>query len=208
MFDRFFARQLAQPSGWFGRWFMARWFRRHTGGVNRLAMERMDPRPGDRVLEIGFGGGDLLLRLAASGQCACLTGIDRSEDMVQRLRRRLRPGRGRGEVRLACASVEAMPFPAGHFTQVISVNTLYFWTDPALALAECRRVLAPGGRLTLCFDAKADLERWPGHVFGFRLYEPEEVLALIGAAGFEEADLVTRAMPGYGSVHCLCARGA
>jgi len=88
----------------------------------------------------------------------------------------------------------------------VTVNTLYFWPSPSVALAECRRVLAEGGVLLLCFDAKANLEQWAGHRFGFRLYEPPEVEALLRDAGFEVLDLHSRSFPGYGEAHCVRAR--
>jgi ubiquinone/menaquinone biosynthesis C-methylase UbiE len=208
MFDRYFARQLAQPSGWFGRWYLGRWFRQHTRAVNQLALEKLAPQAGDRLLEIGFGGGDLLLALLTRQALAQVVGIDHSMAMVQRTRRRLRRFLRQGQVELACASVAAIPYPDGRFTRIVSVNTLYFWPDPALALAECRRVLGDGGRFLLCFDAREDLERWPGHVYGFRLYDPEAVEKLFRAARFEVLELATRLLPGYGQVHCLTAQVA
>jgi cyclopropane fatty-acyl-phospholipid synthase-like methyltransferase len=82
MFERYFARQLAQPSGWFGRWYLGRWFRQHTRAVNQLVLEKLAVRPGDRLLEIGFGGGDLLLAVLTGQALAHVVGIDHSMAQV------------------------------------------------------------------------------------------------------------------------------
>lgn len=206
MLDGFFAHQLARPSGLFGRLVMARWLRSHTRSVNAWALDLLGMGPGDRLLEIGFGSGDLLFEVLDRDRQARAAGLDLSEAMVEVASKRLRPFLREGRCELAQGSVEAIPFGDSGFSRLVSVNTLYFWPSPAAALAECRRVLAEGGVLLLCFDAKANLEQWAGHRFGFRLYEPPEVETLLRDAGFEVLDLHSRSFPGYGEAHCVRAR--
>ena len=67
-------------------------------------------------------------------------------------------------------------------------------------------MLAAGGLLVLCFNAKQDLARWPGHKHGFRLYELTEVEAGLGKAGFEVADVVSENDPAQGLFHCVSAK--
>jgi arsenite methyltransferase len=179
MFQRFFARQLARPSGLFGRYFMPRWLRRHTTLVNTWALERLAVRQDDRLLEIGFGAGDLLCQILLKEKPAHAVGMDLSEEMVRFVRKRLGSFIEQERLEIVRGSVDDIPFEDGRFTKILSVNTLYFWPSPSSALAECRRVLAVGGTCALCFDAKADLEGWPGHKFGFRLYETAEVEQLL-----------------------------
>ena len=185
---------------------MAHWFRNHTGAVNQLAIEQLRLQSTDRLLEIGFGGGDLLFSLLTGGTPAHAAGIDLSSVMLKRVRSRLRRFIQQGRVEIGLGSVDDIPYANATFTRIVSVNTLYFWPDPALALTECRRVLADGGKFILCFDAKEELQRWPGHVHGFRLYEPAEVEILYRAAGFAPLTLATRLIPGYGKVYCLTAQ--
>jgi len=82
------------------------------------------------------------------------------------------------------APAEALPFEEGRFDKAVSVNSLYFWPDPAAAFAELGRVLGPGGKLVLCFEPPEELRKWRGHVHGFRLHEVAEVQALMEGAGF------------------------
>lgn len=141
--------------------------------MNRLAVEQMRLQPGARVLEVGFGGGALLRAMAAKGADAW--GVEVSEAMV---------ARARGlNVRLAPA--ESLPFDDGSFDRAVSVNSLYFWPDPAAALSELARVVKSGGRLTLCFEPAEELRKWPGHRFGFRLFEVANVKALMIGGGFD-----------------------
>ncbi|TMJ13453.1 MAG: class I SAM-dependent methyltransferase [Alphaproteobacteria bacterium] len=89
------------------------------------------------------------------------------------------------EARLVRASAEALPFPDSAFDAAVSLNSLYFWPDVPAAFAELARVVRPGGRLAVGFEPADELRKWPGHRFGFRLFEAEEVAGLAAAAGFE-----------------------
>ncbi|HEY7811174.1 MAG TPA: class I SAM-dependent methyltransferase [Allosphingosinicella sp.] len=140
--------------------------------MNALALEALALEPGERFLEVGFGGGALLRAACAAG--AEVSGVDVSQAMMQRARGL--------DVRLA--SAEATPFNDGTFDKVASLNSLYFWSDPHAAFAEIARVTRPGGRLVIGFEPAAELRKYPGHVHGFRLFEVAEVRALIEQAGF------------------------
>lgn len=148
--------------------------------MNRLTFEELRVQPQDRVLEIGFGGGELLgwILGAASGQ---VVGLDISEAMVRRAQRRFD---GEGRLRLFQSSVEAIPLAAAVIDKACSVNNIYFWPHPQTAMAELARVIRPGGILAICFEPPEELRKWPGHRFGFRLYSEEEVAALMRSVGF------------------------
>ena len=187
---------------------MPRWLKQHTLRVNQWAVERLGVRPHDRLLEIGFGGGDLLFQVLSAERSVRAAGIDISEDMVRSVRKRLLPFIRQERLEIRQGSVDHLPFGKAHFTRLISVNTLYFWPVPAVALAECRRVLETGGKCALCFDAKEELEAWPGHEFGFTLYETVEVERLLREAGFEVLSVDSCCIPGYGKAHCIVAQAA
>ena len=146
----------------------------------RLTLAQMALRPEDDVLEIGFGGGGLLAMIlaATSGE---VVGVDLSQAMVARARRRFR---AETRLRLIESSVETLPLGEAAVDKACSVNNLYFWADPAAAMRELARVIRPGGTLSLCFEPPEELRKWPGHRFGFTLYEEAEVEALMRQAGF------------------------
>lgn len=148
--------------------------------MNRLALAELAVGPHEDVLEVGFGGGELLgwLRQASDGS---VYGADLSADAVARARRRFR-----GRVELVQASVEALPLAAASVDAACSVNNIYFWPDPEAALRELARVVRPGGRLAIAFEPPEELRKWPGHRFGFSLFEEAEVLALMEQGDFSE----------------------
>jgi SAM-dependent methyltransferase len=152
--------------------------------MNALALASLRLERDDWVLEVGFGGGGLLrsLLLGTRGE---VFGADLSETLIARARHRFARDVRRGRLHLYCASVESLPLPPATVTKAVSVNSLYFWPDPGAALAELARVTKPGGRLAIAFEPASELRKWPGHRFGFRLFEAAEVKALMAAAGFE-----------------------
>lgn len=176
-FDRFLARQFARPSGPIGRLLIAPWLDRISAPMARLALEMLAPKPGERLLDVGFGGGGLIAALRRAG--AVPIGVDVSETMVARGRRRF-PG-----IELHCAPARNLPLGDSSVAKAVSLNSLYFWPDPSAAFAELGRVIAPGGRLVIGFEPPAELRKWPGHRHGFRLFEVEEVRGLMHQAGFD-----------------------
>jgi arsenite methyltransferase len=177
---RYLAGQFARPSGLLGRVLIGPWLDRISREMNRQVLRALAIGPDDDLLEVGFGGGALLAAMlpATGGE---VIGVDLSETMVRRARRRFR---GRARLRLLRASAEKLPLANGSADKAASVNSLYFWPDPPAALAELARVIRPGGRLVLAFEPPEELRKWRGHRFGFRLFEVREVEALMAAAGF------------------------
>ena len=158
-----------------GRWVIAPWLDRISRDMNRLVLARLDVKPDDDVLEVGFGGGGLLASLRARS----VTGVDFSEAAVKRARRRFG-----SRVAIVQASVEAMPLADRSFDKAVSVNNIYFWPDSAAGMAELARVLRPGGVLAIAFEPPEELRKWPGARFGFRFFDEREVRALLAGTGF------------------------
>jgi arsenite methyltransferase len=183
---RWLAAQFARPSGWAGRSLIGPWLDHISRTMNRRTLEILDLAPQDRVLEVGFGGGDLLGLMLAL-EPAEVVGVDISEDMVARARRRFRR---EPKLSLFHAPVNALPLADGALDKACSVNSLYFWPDPQTGMAELARVLRPGGRLVIAFEPPEELRKWPGHRFGFRLFGEDEVAALATQAGFGGIELV------------------
>jgi SAM-dependent methyltransferase len=102
--------------------------------------------PPRSVLEIGSGTGALLA--VAAERFPRVVGVDIAMRWLHVSRRRFLD-RGRPAPPLVCACAERLPFPDGVFDLVVSAATLEVVRDPGQALAECARVLAPGGTVLL-----------------------------------------------------------
>ncbi len=173
-------RQLGKPSR-----FTAKVLNRVNARTNGRAVERLGPQPGDRALDVGFGGGVGLALLA--GRAAFVAGIDHSGPAVAAARTRFADDIAAGRMQLEQASVDAIPFGDDSFDRVLGVHTVYFWRDPDRALREILRVLAPGGRLLLATDSNAAPKAMARH--GFKSYSADEEAALLTAAGFADVGL-------------------
>ena len=104
---------------------------------------------GQRVLELGCGGGQCCIAFARQG--ATVTGVDFSDAQLAYARQLA--AQEDLPVQFVQSGVEDLSaLAAGAYDLVFSVNTLTYIEDAAACLAECCRVLAPGGRLVLALD--------------------------------------------------------
>ncbi|HEX9795150.1 MAG TPA: methyltransferase domain-containing protein [Planctomycetota bacterium] len=110
----------------------------------RNLLRRAELRPGDRVLELGGHRSGLFGWLEREFG-AVGTGIDVSSTWVE-VQNRDAEARGEGS-RWHLADAERLPFADGSFAAVVSFDVFEHLPDPKQALAECMRVLRPGGRL-------------------------------------------------------------
>jgi len=162
---------------------------RANAALNRAAFDLLALEPGDRVLEVGFGGGDMIARMARVVTTGRIDGLDYSPDVVAFGESRFRAQVASGKIAFVCADVAAMPYPDGRFSKACTMNTLYFWPEPVAALKEIRRVLADGGILVLGFRPGKSLGR---HSFARyqNHYEAEDVRRMMEEAGFRDLKLV------------------
>jgi len=144
----------------------------------------LDPQPKDSVLDIGFGGGLSLVKLAAKAPRK-IVGVDYSREMVETAARTIHDKKLDARVSVKWGDVAELPFRAGTFHKVLTVNSLYYWPDLPASLREVSRVMKRGGLLAAAFRSAASLGPLTRGWEGFSLYEPHEFAGIMSEAGFE-----------------------
>jgi len=137
-------------------------------------VSRVRPRPGERILDLAGGTGDIAFRLARRG--AAVTVADINPDMLAVGEARARR-RGLARLAFTVANAEAMPFAANSFDAVTIAFGIRNVTGIEAALSEIRRVLAWGGRFFCLEFSQTD---WPGFAQLYDLYA-RKVVPRLGA---------------------------
>jgi SAM-dependent methyltransferase len=160
-------------------------------------VDRLDPKPGEKILDIATGTGWTARRIAARG--SKVTGVDFSPELIRAACRLDQSG----SIYFRVADAEALPFADEEFDAVVSTFGVMFCGDQEKAAAELARVCKPGGRVALtawqksggAYDMFRLIQRHdPAHVSQptspFDWSEPERVQALLGDnfnLGYERA---------------------
>jgi demethylmenaquinone methyltransferase/2-methoxy-6-polyprenyl-1,4-benzoquinol methylase/phosphoethanolamine N-methyltransferase len=121
-----------------------------TRALRALPLDLAAVRPGERVLEVGCGTGELALAAARRvGRGGSVVGIDAAPAMIEVARSKAR--RTGSPARFQIETVEAMSFPDGAFDVVLSSLMMHHLPGElkGRALSEIRRVLRPGGRIVI-----------------------------------------------------------
>ncbi|MDQ1381079.1 MAG: hypothetical protein QOJ71_1798, partial [Actinomycetota bacterium] len=142
-----------------------------------------------RVVDLAAGTGKLTRLLAPTG--ADLFAVEPVPGMRETFRRLL------PTVPLVAGTAEAMPFAAATF-DAITVAQAWHWFDHERATAEMARVLTPGGRLGLVWNARDRSEPWVDEVWSIM----DRVEKKAPWRDHENwRDSATKAMPGFGELH-------
>jgi len=116
------------------------------------AIDLLEIKPGDRVLEVGVGTG---LNLPLYPRDCEVTGIDISEGMLRKADERVRTY-GMTNTRLMVMDASKLEFPENSFDRVIATYVISAVPDPVKTLLEMRRVCKPSGHLVILNHFKSD----------------------------------------------------
>jgi SAM-dependent methyltransferase len=175
----------------------------------RRTVERLAPRPGDRVLDVCCGSGASAIPAAeAVGPAGAVVGVDLAERLLA-LARAKAATLGLKHVRFEKGDMLDLDFAGRDFDAVVCVFGVFFVPDMAAAVRSLWRAVRPGGRLAITTwgprffepgstafwnavrDVRPDLHK------GFnpwdRISDPQAVVALLRESGVAHADAVAEA---------------
>lgn len=147
-------------------WYLAKY---------RLVIERIRPRPGIKLADLGCGTGGFLLKLKEAGVDG--VGVEKSPQAVAQAQTR--------GLTVSEGSVESPPLKEGFFDVVTLLDVLEHLPDDAAGLLSARRLLTPNGKLIVTVPAHPWLfgehDRRVGH---FRRYTKDRLLEVLRSTGF------------------------
>ena len=156
---------------------MSRWYDMFAGSERKFTetgLQLLGVKSGERVLEIGFGTGHSLIKIAQQvGEIGLVAGVELSSGMIEVARKRIQPGGLGSSAQMIQGDSTLLPFVSDSFDAVFLSFTLELFSESEIpiVLGECRRVLKHEGRLGVVSLAKLDVlacrlyewghERWP-----------------------------------------------
>jgi len=182
----YFARNAA-------RWDDIRSLYLEEADVESAILEQAGHGPFSSVVDLGTGAGRMLTLLGPRARRAL--GLDLSQQMLN-IARANTAASGLGQCELRHGDIRATGLPAGVADLVIVHQVLHYLMDPAAAVAEAARLVAPGGKLLVVDFAPHDLEFLrDGHQHRRLGFSDEEMERWLGEAGLEVYPAVTLPPP-------------
>src|SRR5882757_3899247 len=164
------------------------------GCGNPLAVAEL--RAGERVLDLGSGGGiDVLLSARRVGETGFAYGVDMTDEMLALARTNAEKA-GASNVEFVKGTIEDVPLPDGAVDVVISNCVINLSTDKPAVFREAARVLRPGGRFAVTDivadpgmdeETRRDMAQWTGCIAG--ALTEVEFRGELEVAGFEEVQV-------------------
>ncbi|MGH9747450.1 MAG: class I SAM-dependent methyltransferase [Candidatus Acidiferrales bacterium] len=162
--------------------------------ITRPVLERMQIALDENILDAGCGSGWLSRILAKGVPEGRVVGMDISDEMIRRARQ---SSVDYGNLVFVVGEVDEIPWERNFFSKAISVESSYYWPDPARGLREIYRVLAEKGSAWILINYYRDNPHC--HQWGEKLAVPTHLLSadewaqLFRDAGF--ADVAHRLIP-------------
>lgn len=194
-----------------GSWIASEpwWLSTVAGPFGAAAIELLDPRPGQHLLDIGCGTGPTTVRVAKMlDPGGSITGVDISSSMIDAARRRAADA-GAGNATFAVADAQVADLGAATLDGVISQFGIMFFSDPTAAFANIANAVRPGGRIAFACWQELGRNEWmlvpgaaaagvtgqaptmaePGAPGPFSLIDPERIRTVLTDAGWVDVEI-------------------
>ena len=174
--------------------------------LNQFVNEVMSVQADDHILEIGFGTGKLIHEMAKQIDRGLIEGVDFSKTMVSIAQKRNKKHIASGKVKIARGNFEEMSYEKEGFNKICSVNTIYFWTDPANTTKKIANILKPGDKFVAAFEDIAQLKNKNLNTEVFQLYSKNDVKNLLTNSGFSHGVRIESREFGSSILNCAIAQ--
>ena len=179
----------ARPEGEAGIKMLKRMNKSHAP-LRKWAFSFIEWKDGMRILDVGCGGGAAIEEMLALSKDSRIDGVDYANESVQSTLEHNKKYAG-DRVNAVAGDVAALPFEDEAYDLITAVETVYFWPQVQKGISEIYRVLKNGGIAAIICEANdpeaLKLQGWPKIDGHFKVYRPEELIALLKEAGFENA---------------------
>jgi SAM-dependent methyltransferase len=155
--------------------------------ITKPALDLMKIKPADNLLDAGCGSGWLSRVLAQRASQGRVIGMDISDEMVRRARQL---SVELNNLVFVTGAIDEIPWEANFFQHAISVESAYYWPDPATGIAELYRVLNEDGAAWILINYYGDNKY--SHQWAAKLEVPVHLLSaqewekLFAIAGFQQ----------------------
>ena len=150
-------------------------------------LDKMHLRPADNVLDVGCGSGWLSRRSASQVPEGRVVGMDISDEMIRLARRN---SVDHDNILYIVGEAAQIPWEPNFFHHAISVESAYYWPDPAAGVREIHRVLRPSGAAWILINYYRDnphCHQWgPLLAIQTHLLSAAEWMDLFHRAGFAQ----------------------
>jgi SAM-dependent methyltransferase len=184
-------QQLSCPAGAMGV-EMGQRMNEFNRAMTDSSLELLAVEDQQRILELGHGNAGHLARLMARAQQLQYMGLDISATMNEQAQVVNQSLMTQHLIRFQLYDGTNLPFEEDSFDRIFTVNTIYFWEQPAHLMQEMARTLSPKGRLIVAFAHRSYLEQSPVIGKRFNLIDKETIQQLAAQAGLTKVGFEDR----------------
>jgi SAM-dependent methyltransferase len=149
--------------------------------MTRKSIEALRLSSSDSILELGHGNCGHLEEIVCLSDDIRYVGLEVSETMWQEAQ----TINSSGQAEFILYNGREIPFPDNTFERILTVNTIYFWTNPVETIKEIERTLKPGGICILTYAEKSFMEKLPFVGERFSLFDRQAIRDLVGKSSLD-----------------------
>jgi ubiquinone/menaquinone biosynthesis C-methylase UbiE len=187
MLRNLIASQFKKPTGLFGIFTSNLMIKGNKANYDSL-IQNFNIKPGDKILEIGYGPGVGINLIAETCESCLIHGIDFSKLMYRRATERNRKYIDSKRVKLFFGDFVKDKIDEDNYDKIFCINVVYFWNELQEPFGKVRSLLKKGGAFNFYMAHKEFLieKKSPDEIFN--KYSIEQVTNALRKAGFNEVN--------------------